>query len=111
MPLSSRVSSTAAAVLAGGSPGYWVADWMPGVLGVGRATSVAPARAVREWADRQDHQSWGAAVEAGEIAGWTLVVELNGCQAAGPATGQWPWSALRRSARRSAQLHRRCQLR
>jgi hypothetical protein len=54
------------------------------VLGAGRATPVASARTVREWADQQDYQNYGTAVEAGEISGWTLVVELNGYQATVP---------------------------
>jgi hypothetical protein len=54
------------------------------VLGVGRATQVASARAVRDWAAQQDYQHYGTAVEAGEISGWTIVVELNGYQATLP---------------------------
>jgi hypothetical protein len=54
------------------------------VLGAGRATRVAPARAVRDWAAQQDYQHYGTAVEAGEISGWTIIVELSGCQATVP---------------------------
>ena len=54
------------------------------VLGARRATQVAPASAVRDWAAQQDYQHYGTAVEAGEIGGWTVVVELNGYQATLP---------------------------
>lgn len=54
------------------------------VLGARRATQVAPARIVRDWADQQDYEHYGTAVEAGEIGGWTIVVELNGYQATVP---------------------------
>lgn len=49
-----------------------------------RAIPVAPAQAVRDWAAEQDYQHYGAAVEAGEIGGWTVVVELNGYQSTLP---------------------------
>lgn len=54
------------------------------VLGARRATQVAPAQEVRDWAAQQDYQHYGTAVEAGEVGGWTLVVELNGYQATVP---------------------------
>lgn len=54
------------------------------VLGARRATQVAPARAMRDWAAQQDYQHYGTAVEAGEVSGWTVVIELNGYQATLP---------------------------
>lgn len=54
------------------------------VLGAGRATQVAPAQVVRDWAAEQDCEHYGTAVEAGEIGDWTIVVELNGYQATVP---------------------------
>lgn len=54
------------------------------VLGAGRATPVAPAREVRDWAQEQDYRQPWTAVEAGEISGWTIVVELGGYQATVP---------------------------
>lgn len=42
------------------------------VLAVGRATPVAPAREVRDWAAQQDYLHYGTAVEAGEMGGWTI---------------------------------------
>jgi hypothetical protein len=45
---------------------------------------VAPAQVVRDWAAQQDYQDCATALEAGEISGWTLVVELGGFQAAVP---------------------------
>lgn len=45
---------------------------------------MAAARAVRDWAAQQDYQHYGTAVEAGEISGWTVIVELNGYQATLP---------------------------
>jgi hypothetical protein len=51
------------------------------VLAPRRATPVAPAQVVRDWAEQQDYQNYGTAVEAGEIGGWTVVVEFNGYQA------------------------------
>lgn len=53
------------------------------VLAANRATPVASARH-REWAGQQDYQHYGTAVEAGEISGWTLVVELGGYRATLP---------------------------
>ena len=54
------------------------------VLGARRATPVAAARAVRDWAAQQDYQHYGTAVEAGEVGGWTVIVELGGYQATLP---------------------------
>ena len=54
------------------------------VLGARRATQVAPARAIRDWVTQQDYQHYGTAIEAGEVGGWTLVIELNGYQATLP---------------------------
>jgi hypothetical protein len=54
------------------------------VLGAGQATQTAPARAVRDWAAQQNYQHYGTAIEAGEISGWTVVIELNGYQATLP---------------------------
>lgn len=51
------------------------------VLAADRATPVASAREIRDWADRQDLSDYGTAIEAGEIGGWTLVVELGGYRA------------------------------
>jgi hypothetical protein len=54
------------------------------VLGAERATQAGSAQAVRDWAGRQDYQHYGTAVEAGDIGGWTLIVELNGYRATLP---------------------------
>lgn len=48
------------------------------VLAADRATPVAPAREIRDWAGQQGLPDYGTAVEAGEIGDWTLVVELGG---------------------------------
>lgn len=45
---------------------------------------MAPASAVRDWGAQQDYQHSWTDVEAGEISGWTVVLELNGYQATLP---------------------------
>lgn len=54
------------------------------VLGLRRATEVASARTIRDWVTQQDVDHYGTAIEAGEIGGWTIVIELNGYQATLP---------------------------
>jgi hypothetical protein len=54
------------------------------VLGARRAAQRAPAQPVRDWAEQQDYRRGATAVEAGEISGWTVVVELYGYQATMP---------------------------
>jgi hypothetical protein len=51
------------------------------VLGARRVTDVGSALELRDWAAQQPYQNCASAVEAGELGGWTLVVELIGFQA------------------------------
>jgi hypothetical protein len=51
------------------------------IIGAGRATPVASAQEIREWAGEQQLPAYGTAVEAGVIGDWTLVLESGGYQA------------------------------
>jgi hypothetical protein len=52
------------------------------IIGADRATPLASAQEIREWADEQEYPAYGTAIEAGTIGDWTFILESGGYQAA-----------------------------